>query len=159
MELMVVIAIVGILSSIAIPNILSYRDNSRLRAAASEMLATFRKAQVNAVKRNFNTGLIFNATTGTTTVYLDNGGGVSGNANNSTQNTGEPTIDTYTIPVGCNLSAVSFSGGATTTGFTPRGLPIRTGSVNVQSTSANSNVTYQIALSMAGHTRINVISN
>ncbi len=56
-ELMIIIAIVGILSAIATPNIISYRDNARLKAGANEMLALFRKAQVNAVKRHYNTVL------------------------------------------------------------------------------------------------------
>lgn len=156
-ELMIIIAILGTISAIAIPNIISYRDNARLKAGANEMLALFRKAQVNAVKRHYNTVLDFN-TAGTVNVYLDNGAGAL--ANNSTQDAGEPTIDQYTVPVGCSLPAAKITFTGMETGFTQRGLPVglNTGTVEVHSTSANSKVAYGIVLSIAGHTRIDVIN-
>jgi len=161
MELMVVIAIIGVISAIAIPNVVSYRDNARLRGAASHMLATMRKAQVAAVKRNFNTGMVFNGVTGTTTVFLDNGAGAGGNANNSVQDGSEPTLEVYTVPEGCSLSGITF--GANKTGFLPLGRPVGglagTGQVEVHSASAGSKVAYQIILSQAGHSRIQVIAD
>jgi prepilin-type N-terminal cleavage/methylation domain-containing protein len=154
-ELMIIIAILGTLSAIAIPNIISYRENARLKAGANEMLALFRKAQVNAVKRHYNTVIDFN-TAGVVTVYLDNGAGAL--ANNSTQDAGEPTIDEYTVPVGCSLPSAKITFTGNITGFTQRGLPIglNTGTVEVHSNSSSSNVAYEIVLSIAGRTRIDV---
>lgn len=149
-EIMVVIAIIGTLSAIAIPNILSFRDNSRLRAAASEMLATFRKAQIDAVKKNFNTVLVFNVAAGTTTVYLDNGAGAA-TANDSNRTGTEPILITYTLPPGSRITGDLFGG---QTGYTPRGLPLNTGSIQVNPTSASSQIAYRISLSFAGHTQL-----
>lgn len=150
-ELMIIIAIVGTLSAIAIPNIISYRDNARLKAGANEMLALFRKAQVNAVKRHFNTVLDF-STAGAVTVFLDNV------TENSTQDVGEPTLDQYTVPIGCSLPTAKITFAGDLTGFNQRGLPLGLGgTVEVHSNSASSKVAYGIVLSVAGHTRIDVI--
>lgn len=153
MELMVVIAILGTLSAIAIPNILSYRDNARVKAGANEMLALFRKAQVVAVKRHFNTGLIFNVAAGTTTLFVDNGAG-GGVANDSVATATEISeAEVYTVPVGCKLSGDGFAG---QTGFSQRGLPLKIGAIEVQSTSAGAKARYKASLSMAGHTKLEV---
>jgi type IV fimbrial biogenesis protein FimT len=151
-ELMIIIAIMGTLSAIAVPNILRYRDNARLRAAASEMLSTFRKAQIAAVKRNFNTGLVFNAAAGTTTVFLDNGAGAL--ANNGTQDAGEPTLEVYTVPVGCNIPAANVTFAGNKTGYSPRGLPSVLGTIEVHSTGSNTR--YRVRLSIAGHSILQV---
>jgi type IV fimbrial biogenesis protein FimT len=153
-ELMVIIAILGTLSAIAIPNYISYRDNTRLRAGANEMLALFRKAQVNAVKQHYNAVLDFN-TAGEVTVYLDNGAGGTGTANNSTQETGEPTLDQYTVPIGCSLANTgSFNGKVA--GFTQRGLPVGLDIGSIIILSANASAQYRVSLSLAGHTSIDV---
>jgi len=149
-ELMVIIAILGIMSTIAIPNIISYRNNARLRGAASEMLSVFRKAQVAAVKRNYNTGMVFDASTGTTTVFLDNGAGAL--ANNFTQDAGEPTLDVYTVPADCSISGITFA--SNTTGFVPRGLPLKIGTIVISSASAKAQ--YRVRVSLAGHTKLEV---
>ncbi|TKB26448.1 prepilin-type N-terminal cleavage/methylation domain-containing protein [Desulfopila sp. IMCC35006] len=146
MELMIIIAILGTLSAIAIPNILSYRDNARVKAGANEMLALFRKAQFTAVKSHFNTDIQFDLPNGKTTVYLLNGSPSPGEK-----------IDEYQVPIGCKLSGYTFPG---LVGFSPRGLPTgANGTVEVHSTSANAKVAYEIVLSTAGRTRIGVISD
>ena len=157
-ELMIIIAILGTLSAIAVPNILSYRDKARVRAGANEMLALFRKAQVTAVKRNYN-AVIDMSVSGTITVYLDNGAGVLTDANNGTQDSGEPEIAKFTVPPGCIIPAANITFTGKQTGFNPRGLPIisTNGTVEIHSASASSKNAYGIVLSMAGHSRIDVI--
>lgn len=156
LELMIIIAIMAILSAVALPNLISHRENARLKSGASDMLALFRKAKVNAVKRNFNTVLDFN-TAGVVTVYLDNGAGAL--ANNSSLDAGEPIIDTYTVPLGCTLSTANVSAGANKiTGFNRRGLPIGpAGSVDIL--SAGLPARYRVTFSIAGHSRLAVSTN
>jgi prepilin-type N-terminal cleavage/methylation domain-containing protein len=153
-ELMIIIAILGTLSAIAVPNILSYRTNSRLRAGANEMLATFRKAQVAAVKRNYNSVIDFN-TAGKAIVYLDNGAG-GGTANDAIQNGSEPILDELSIPVGCSWPAAKITFAGQKTGFSPRGLPLNIGAVEIHSTSASAKAQYKASLSLAGHTKLEV---
>lgn len=51
-ELMVVVAIVGILAAIAVPSFLELVRNSRTTGAAENLAATVRQAQAEAIKRN-----------------------------------------------------------------------------------------------------------
>ncbi len=125
------------------PNILSYRDNARVKAGANEMLALFRKAQVTAVKRHYDTDIIFDLPNGRATVYLLNGG------------TPGEQIDEYQVPSGCKLSGNSFPGSI---GFNTRGLPTGlNGQIEVHSTSGSAKVAYAIVQSTAGRTRIDVL--
>lgn len=51
-ELMVVVAIVGILAAIAVPSFLELVRNSRTTGAAENLASTLRQAQADAIKRN-----------------------------------------------------------------------------------------------------------
>ena len=53
-ELMVVIAIVGIISAIAIPGSIRWRENAQLSGAARSVYGALQKARLEAVKRNLN---------------------------------------------------------------------------------------------------------
>lgn len=153
-ELMVVIAVIGVLSGIAIPSILQFRDNARMRTAVSEMLALFRLAQTEAVKRNNFTCMNFNSATATTTLFLDNGSG-GGTARNCVLDGSEPTLRALVLPTGTSIpsSTINFPGASV--GFTPHGLPAKSlfGSIQILPT-ANAGVAYKINMSIAGHTRV-----
>jgi len=58
-ELVVVIAIIGIMAAIAIPNFLNWLPNMRLKAAARDLYSNMQKARMMAVKTNKNTAIIF----------------------------------------------------------------------------------------------------
>lgn len=152
-EVLTVIAIIGVVSAIATPNVLRYRENSRLRAAASETLSLFRSAQIQAVKRNYNTCLIIDPAAGSITSFADDGSG-GGTANDSVQNGDEPTLSTLTVPVNVTLpsGAITFTGNQT--GFTPAGLPLNMGRMEIVSSSDTVQAEYRITLSIAGHTSL-----
>ena len=59
-ELMIAIAIIGILTAIAVPNIISWLPNYRLKAAANDLRSNMQKAKLEAVKRNCNATVTFN---------------------------------------------------------------------------------------------------
>lgn len=153
-ELMVAIAVITVLSGIAIPNILRFRENARMRTAVSGMLSLFRLAQTEAVKRNNHTCLIFDAATSTTTVFLDDGSG-GGMARNCVLDGSEPTLRTLVLPPGTFMpgSTINFPGASV--GFTPHGLPAKGlfGSIQIHPTS-DARIAYRINMSIAGHTRI-----
>ena len=78
-ELMIVVAILGILAAVATPMILTSLPRYRLRAAARELVIDFKKARMEAVKRNRSVLLQFTLETvgnpevgGTYQVCIDN---------------------------------------------------------------------------------------
>lgn len=74
-ELLTIIAIVGILAAIAIPNFINWRSNSQLGRAARDLYSQFQKAKIEAVRRNTFCTITFNQQVGGTTfdyvVYAD----------------------------------------------------------------------------------------
>ena len=52
MELITVISIVGILTAVAVPNIISWRSNWQVSGAARQVMATLQDAKLQAVKNN-----------------------------------------------------------------------------------------------------------
>ena len=73
MELMVVIAIVAILSGIAIPNAISWRNNAQVSSAARAVYSDLQHARSMAVKENMNCTVSFNTANKTYTITMDNG--------------------------------------------------------------------------------------
>ena len=60
MELMIVIAVIGILVGIAVPGIIGWLPNYRLRAAADDLRSNFQKAKLAAIKGNSTCAITFN---------------------------------------------------------------------------------------------------
>jgi len=58
-EVIVVIAIIGIMSAIAIPAINTWAPNYRLKSAARDVYSTLQKVRSIAVKSNINTAVMF----------------------------------------------------------------------------------------------------
>lgn len=59
MELMTVIAIIGILSAIAIPNMIAWRANHQLNASAREVMSLVNGARLAALKGNSSVTITF----------------------------------------------------------------------------------------------------
>jgi len=147
-ELIVVIAIMGVLMAIAIPNFSQWTTNYRLKAAAREIYTNFQKARMEAIKTNSDVVVSFNVGAETYQVFVDNGG-TTGTAGDDTQNGDERILTTVTMPASVVLDSVNFSLGSLTPGFTARGLPLKSRIGNVKLRNDN-NESYQIKLSSAG---------
>ncbi|MBU1140796.1 MAG: GspH/FimT family pseudopilin [Proteobacteria bacterium] len=158
-ELMVIVVITGILSAIAIPAIIKWAPNFRLTGATRELYSSMQKARLESVKRNTNIGIVFTtvvfpATGGSYTLFVDDGAGTPANAGNATADAGETILSTTTMPANCSLISAVF--GATNdvrTGYTAKGLPLgnRIGTVQLQNTQSRWK---QIILSSSGNIRI-----
>jgi prepilin-type N-terminal cleavage/methylation domain-containing protein len=58
-ELLITVAIIGMVASIALPNFHRMRNRMALRAAAGELRSTFHEVRMRALSRGANTGLKF----------------------------------------------------------------------------------------------------
>jgi type IV fimbrial biogenesis protein FimT len=60
MEVIIAVAIIGILSAIAVPQFFVWVADYRLRGAARDLYSNFQKAKMTAIKRNINCAITFN---------------------------------------------------------------------------------------------------
>ncbi|MBU1193838.1 MAG: GspH/FimT family pseudopilin [Proteobacteria bacterium] len=81
-ELMIVIAMIGILSAVAVPRIKIWLPIYHLKSAASDLQSNLQKARMQAVKSNTNVQIRFNNTTPPGYYYFDDN-------TNSTHDPGE----------------------------------------------------------------------
>ena len=70
-EVIIVVAIIGIMSAVAIPNIINWLPNYRLKGAARDMYGVAMRIKGEAVKRNQNCALTFNQGGSIYVAYVD----------------------------------------------------------------------------------------
>ena len=63
-ELIVVIAVIGIMAAIAVPNFLSWLPRYRLKSAARDLYSYLQRAKIGAIKSNKKWAIVFNADAG-----------------------------------------------------------------------------------------------
>ena len=83
-ELVIVIAIIGITTAIGIPNLLSWLHKYRLQSAARDLYANVQRAKTGAILNNASWAIVFNADAGSYEVCSGKGDDNSwrGNDNN-----------------------------------------------------------------------------
>ena len=143
-----IIAIISILTALAIPNFAKWRPKRQLSAAATDVLSVMQYARSRALKDNARVGLLFDKTNETYTVFLDNGAGA--NADNGTQDGDEPTVKSGRMPPGIDLVNTTMAGDEVF--FDSRGLLGNAGgTVNLRNSL---NVTKGIDVIRTGNSRI-----
>ena len=123
-EVMTVIAIIAIISSVAIPGVIGWLPKYRLGSAAREILSTIEHARLTAVKQNVSVGLSFATGNDTYRLWIDNGAG-SGAADDAAENGDELVVKNGQIPSGIDMTAALF-GAAPRFRFNGMGIPIYT---------------------------------
>lgn len=154
-ELMVIISIMGVLMSIALPLLIAWYRNASLQSAGRDLYSSLKLAQANAARRNQNCAVTFGG--GGYTVYVD--------ANrNFTQDAGEIVLgghrwNTYSS-VSVALADITFASNPPalpTVAFSPSSLPVApggarpNGGVTLRSTTGRSMV---VTSSISGNIRI-----
>ncbi len=147
-ELMVVIAIISILATLAIPNFFTWRPKRQLSAATKDVFAVMQYARSRALKDNASVGLLFDKANETYTVFVDNGAGA--NADNGTQDGDEPTLKRGRMPAGVDLVSTTLAGDQVF--FDSRGLLSNAG--GTVSLKNSLNVTKGIEVIRTGNSRI-----
>jgi len=125
-ELMVVVAIIAIISTIAVPNFLGSRLETKLKGAVHNLKADLNAAKMMAVRDNARVVVKFNANG--YRIFVDNGSGA--HAGNRSLDEDERRIRDRRLPAGVSidLAGTDFNGSDFTC-FDERGLPDETGSV------------------------------
>ena len=163
-ELIVTMAILGLLAAIAIPAFASWLPNYRLKSAARDVVSNFQRAKLEAVRRNAIVVLSFSPQAyvpkggvGTYQIFIDDGAG-GGTADNFIRDGGETVLVQATMPDNVSLYSAVFSGGTTAAGFNSRGLPTsnRTGDIAVRN---NKSRYYQVSLGVTGNISLKISSD
>ena len=152
-ELLVVIAILGILGAVALPAITGTLPNYRLRAEARELVSNFKKARLEAVKRNRNVLIEFYPNENRYLIYVDM------NYTNDYEQNEDKSLMNWTLRQQTEIVDPSFNlfgNSEPITGFDSRGMPLGsninsnfgTGSVILR--TVNGSRGYQLFLSSAG---------
>ena len=94
-ELLVVVAIIGVVSTIAAPHVISWRSSAKLRGAADNLMADLEMAKIRAVKENSFVAILFNP--GGYIVFVDR-------ANLWTRDADEPLLRERQLPAGISFN-------------------------------------------------------
>lgn len=145
-ELVVVVGIMALLSSMAIPGFLSWLPKYKMSSAADEVLSTLQHAKLRAIRENDFVSVTFNTANDSYTAFLDNGAG-GGIAGNGQQDGVEVTVKNGQMPEGIGLLSTSFVDfGGDVVRFNSRGFPFAGGNIVV----ANGAGTRTISLTLGG---------
>jgi type IV fimbrial biogenesis protein FimT len=149
MELMVTIAIIAILSAIAIPNFVAWVPKFRLGGASRDVLDILQGTRVQAIRDNTNYVLAFDTGNASYTAFLDDGGGTPANAGNGVLDGGERVLAQETLAAGIDISATTLPGDLVV--FDTQGMASSAGTITLTDSGGN---VRQIALELAGGSRI-----
>jgi len=161
-EVMVVVAIIGILAAIATPVLLNALPNMRLRAAARDIYSGMMQAKVEALRRGVCVALWFDAPNDAYTMFVDNGAGLA--ECNGVIDGGElvlipatPLPNQVTFVAG-GCPGIVFANGTTSMTFTSRGIPVGfgNGTVGICAIDSLNNIIRQrsVIISTAGRIRM-----
>jgi len=117
-ELLTVIAIIAVLSSIATPNIISWRTEAKLRGASNNLRADLQRAKLRALREKAIVAIVFNANG--YSIFLDNGV----NAGDWNLDADELLLINRQLPAGVTIALpTTFDSSNNRTRFNGRGLP------------------------------------
>ena len=156
LELIVTLAIISILATIAVPSFTNVLRSYRLRAATFNLKSHMEMARSSAIRENSMVVASFNINANSYIIFVDNGGGGTGTANDWTHNGNERII--IRIPLHPSLSIVNadFDGNPMLR-FNGRGLPNSAGNISLAN---NDNSRYmRVTLSIIGRTSISKSSD
>jgi Tfp pilus assembly protein FimT len=140
MELMVVVGIIGILSAVAIPNAISWRNGAKFNSAVRTVKVAVERTRMAAVKTNMPAQMDFTD------------GADSFDTLNWDRDANDFSVKTHALPPGTVLSKSTFGGDRLR--FSSRGLPVGTfgGSLFLKSDAGN--LCRRIVVSNVGTSRI-----
>ncbi len=125
-ELMVTIAIIAIITSIAVPNFIGWLPKHRLSSAARDVLSALEQTRMTAVRQYADAQIQFNT-----------------GASSYTASVGGQTFKAGTMPAGVTISSVTFSG--TNVVFDRQGIPDEGGNIILSSKAGNKTINVKVS--------------
>lgn len=126
-ELITVVAILAVITAVAIPNYIGWLPGHRLRSALDDLNTGFQLARLQAVRENGPVVMRIDTGSESAVIFLDDGG-TSGAANDRMLNGDERVFKRLQMPAGIDIA--DFPGGSTSTndapwyGYNGRGMPL-----------------------------------
>ena len=150
LELMVVIAIVAVLCSLAIPGFISWIPKNKLGNGARDVHSTLERARMRAVRDRISIGIEF-VDAVNYRVWIDNGAG-AGQTDNAEWDAGENIIVQRELPAGIQASV----GGVSSFRFDSQGFPLDKNDRPFSGTLklSNGKLIRYVHMTVAGNTKI-----
>jgi len=154
-EMVIVMVIIAIGAAIAIPNLISWLPNYRLRSATQDLFNNIQLAKLTAIKQNTNCAVTFPADGSGYTVFVD----ADDDFNHDSGEEIKPTVlwAQYNGDVSVTGNTFDASTGQPTFAFQPSGLTtdngggFANGTVSLDNTNGRNT---SVVVSQAGHIRI-----
>ena len=145
LELMVAVAIVGVLGATSVPSLSRWVDNQRVNSGSLGVRSALMLARSTAIEKNSNVVVVFTkGIGGGFTVFVDDG--------NLTREAGELVVKQGTMPSGVSVYNTGFSDEKVC--YNPMGFPVKAGTVYLKNAKATQ---YQrVTLAAAGSVKITV---
>jgi len=143
LELMVVIAIIGILAAASMPNFIGWLQDRHFKSALQQTLGIMHSTKAHAIKENLSTVVEFDTSNGEIRVFS-----IDGN------DTEVEHLRTYELNPGVSIVSLDITGDSSQLRFDSRGLPSpvdKSSTIKFESDRGRSKV---INVSMAGRIRI-----
>lgn len=142
MEVVVVIAIIGILSAIAVPNMIGWRAARKLDGASRGFMADMQLAKLKAIREAEVVSVVIDVAGNSYQMIVDSD-------SDYTLDAGETEFRNVTMPAGITIDSTTFGGDRTQ--FDSRGIPNIIGRATFQNSSG---AQQEVFLSNIGRLRI-----
>lgn len=139
MEVMIVIAIIAILSAVAVPNMIRWRNGAKFNGAVNTLAGDLAWAKQSAIRLNEFVSIGFTANA--YTIFVDDGGG-GGTAADGIQNGTEQILRNRTMPAGVtiDLAATTFANNSSQFNGRGRCSPAEVGTVFISQGAAQRSI-------------------
>lgn len=138
MELVAVMAIMGVMAAIAVPNMISWRLNRDFTSSLQKTVSMMNRARLVAVKENKPTVILFDIAENHSRAFVDTSGDRAWNPKEDRQ------IAFYEIPPGVHISKTTFPKAGPDTArhyfsYNTHGVPTKAGSLELSSRRGRTN--------------------
>ena len=138
-ELIVVIAIIALLCTIAIPSYINWRSTAKLKDAVSLLRGDMERAKSHAIKRNASVAILISADG--YSIFVDDGSG-GGTAGNWNYESGEEFLVERKLVAGIRIDLTKTTFDSDRTCFNGRGWIGNPGKVTIHNNNGDEKVVY-----------------